>query len=127
VILLWAASPWWWPDLFRLLQSSIQRSYGYGLFEAPWYLRSDHQIHVLTTCALTLWMALLFRPVWWSLLAACAVLAAASVDEFSQRGQPGRTGSWDDWVASLIGILVAVVVIQVWIRCRSRPSGDGLA
>jgi hypothetical protein len=54
VILLWAASPWWWPDLFRLLQSSIQRSYGYGLFEAPWYLRSDHQIHVLTTCVLTL-------------------------------------------------------------------------
>ena len=43
-------------------------------------------------------------------------------DEWHQSFVPGRTSSVKDWLADAAGILVALVVLAVWERWRSRHS-----
>lgn len=66
----------------------------------------------------------------WSLhdalrLAAPAVLIFSTVTEFSQHFVPGRHASWFDLLANYLGILTAVLLIQLFTRLQAR-IGKGL-
>jgi hypothetical protein len=88
-----------------------------------------HAVGYFGLCAvfvLALW-ARRVRPLHRVTLAWWVLAAYAALDELTQPFV-GRTAAWADWLADLVGIVAAVVIIEgvLWLRGRLRERGRGV-
>lgn len=119
----WVAA---WSGWGNELGAGLQRLYGVGPAEAPWWLRADAHLHALVAALVTVWAAWggrLFTPVG-SWLGPPVAAVVVIVDEVLQIGQPGRSFEWGDPLAGGVGILVATVVMM-GLSQRTPPSRNG--
>jgi VanZ family protein len=83
-----------------------------GLFCPPW----DKLAHLLFFLVLVVLLRLsLGVPLW--LLAGSAIILGAA-DEIHQIWLPGRSAGFDDWLADVVGVVFAVVIIRRWEKSR---------
>ena len=80
----------------------------------PW----DKVAHAIFFLMLTavLWLAFKRRLVW----AAGVALLLGVADELHQAFLPDRTVGLDDWLADVVGVLLAVTILRVRTGARSR-------
>ena len=78
-----------------------------GSVSAPW----DKLAHALFFFVFVMLLRLSFTvPLW--LMAGAAVVVGA-VDELHQLFLPGRTPGLDDWLADVVGVVLAVMIIRL--------------
>jgi VanZ family protein len=77
-----------------------------GLIPAPW----DKLAHVVSFGLLTFMLELALRPPTW--LLAALPLSVSALDEFHQAFLPGRYASLEDWLAGLLGVVLACWLLR---------------
>lgn len=74
--------------------------------------QQDKLEHILAFGALTLWLIAMFGPRNWLLCAGFAAAGAVALELSQHFFAAGREGSFYDGIASLIGIVLAVVFVR---------------
>lgn len=81
-----------------------------GLFPSPW----DKLAHTLFFFLIVMLLRLGLDLPLWFLAGITAALGAA--DEIHQLNLPGRSAGFDDWLADVVGVLCAVMILKLF-RC----------